>query len=81
MDHDSAVQAVENLATDIDFIDLSVAEVIIAFKQARKKGVRGGHVHDLLHAAAADKAGAHELLTLDENDFHGLPNKAKVIVV
>ena len=81
MDHDSAVQAVERLAADLDFTDLSAAEVIAVLKEARKKGVRGGHVHDLLHAAAADKAGAQELLTIDKNDFHGLPNKAKVVVV
>ena len=81
MDHESAVEAVKNLAADLDFTDLSSAEVIAALSQARKKGVRGGHVHDLLHAVAADKAGAQELLTLDGNDFRGLPEKARIIEI
>jgi len=41
-------------------------------KEARKKGVRGGRIHDYLHAVAAEKSGARQLLTLDKNDFNGL---------
>ena len=78
-DADYAAQVTEQLAGDLEFTDLSAIEVIAALKKARRKGVRGAHVHDLLHAAAADKAGVQELLTLDQNDFDGLPDKAKVI--
>ena len=80
-DADYAAQAVEQLSADLEFTDLSSAEVIAALKKAKKKGVRGGHVHDLLHAAAADKAGVTELLTIDLNDFTGLPNKASVVAI
>jgi predicted nucleic acid-binding protein len=41
-------------------------------KEARKKGVRGGRVHDYLHAVAAEKSGSRKLLTLDRNDFNDL---------
>ena|SRR5690348_5205809 len=78
-DADYAAQTIEQLSADLEFTDLSCPEVIAALKQAKRKGVRGGHVHDLLHAAAADKAGATELLTLDANDFSGLPDKATVV--
>jgi len=80
-DADYAAQAVEQLCADLEFTDLSSAEVIAALKKAKKKGVRGGHVHDLLHAAAADKAGVTELLTIDLTDFTGLPDKASVVAI
>jgi len=77
-DADYATLTVEELAEDLEFTDLSSAEVISALKTAKRKGVRGGRVHDLLHAAAADKSGAKELLTIDTNDFEGLPEKAQL---
>lgn len=80
-DSDYAAQTVELLTEDLEFTDLSASEVVSALKKAKRKGVRGGHVHDLLHAAAADKSGAKELLTLDINDFQGLTEKAKITAV
>jgi predicted nucleic acid-binding protein len=76
-----AAEAIAELAEDLEFTDLSSAEVISALKRAKRKGVRGGHVHDLLHAAAADKSGAKELLTIDTNDFAGLAEKAQLTAV
>jgi hypothetical protein len=78
LESDAAARVVEQLSIDLEFIDLTATEVIAALKQAKQKGVRGGHVHDLLHAVAADKSGARELLTTDVNDFAGLPNRASV---
>jgi predicted nucleic acid-binding protein len=69
---------VNNLAQDLDFVDLTAQEVLNALKQARKRGVRGGRVHDFLHAVAAEKSGASQLLTLDENDFESLVDSVKV---
>lgn len=43
--------------------------MIAGLSKARQRGVRGGRVHDYLHALAAVKSGANELLTLDRNDF------------
>jgi predicted nucleic acid-binding protein len=72
LDADAAAQTVANLATDLDFHDLTAADVLTALKEARKKGVRGGRIHDYLHAVAAQKSGAKKLLTLDKNDFTDL---------
>jgi predicted nucleic acid-binding protein len=69
---DNAAEMVEQLAKDLEFIDLTSAEVLQALKQTRKRGVRGGRVHDFLHAVAAQKAGAPRLLTCDEHDFDDL---------
>ncbi len=57
---------------------MSVKETLAALKQARKRGVRGGRVHDFLHALAAEKSGAKKLLTLDRNDFDQLVDAVKI---
>jgi predicted nucleic acid-binding protein len=72
LDADATAQTIANLAGELAFHDLTAAEVLIALQGARKKGVRGGRVHDYLHAQAAEKAGAKKLLTLDKNDFKDL---------
>jgi len=69
---DEAAKTVANLAVDLDFQDLAATDVLKALKEARKKGVRGGRIHDYLHAVAAEKSGARKLLTLDRNDFNDL---------
>lgn len=55
-----------------EFVDLTAAEIVSAIKYAKVKNVQGGRVHDLLHAVAAEKAGADELWTTDQFDFTGL---------
>lgn len=72
LDADAAAQTVANLATDLDFHDLTATEILTSLKEARRKGVRGGRIHDYLHAMAAQKSGAKKLLTLDKNDFNDL---------
>jgi predicted nucleic acid-binding protein len=67
-----AARAVQAIANFLEFVDLSPQEVIEALKKAESKGVRGGRVHDYIHALAAQKSGAKKLLTLDKNDFNGL---------
>lgn len=71
-----AAAMVASVATDLAFVDLTSKEVLLTLEKANKKGVRGGRVHDLLHAAAADKANVARLLTADQNDFLGLAEKA-----
>jgi hypothetical protein len=70
--------SVENLAQELSFVDLTAKEVLDALKYAKARGVRGGRVHDLLHAIAAEKCGAPELLTLDKNDFTSLTTKVVI---
>jgi predicted nucleic acid-binding protein len=72
LDADEAARTVASLAADLEFHDLTAVEILKALKEARKKGVRGGRVHDYLHAVAAQKSGAKKLLTLDKNDFDDL---------
>jgi predicted nucleic acid-binding protein len=81
LDADAAAEVVDNLAADLDFMDLTSAEVLSALKHARQRGVRGGRVHDFLHAVAADKAKAAVLLTTDQFDFESLTDSATVEVI
>jgi predicted nucleic acid-binding protein len=75
---DKAAEMVTNIANDLSFFDLAPADVIAALKQAKARGVRGGRVHDFLHAVAAEKSGAKQLLTLDRNDFADLTDTVTV---
>ena len=72
VDADEAALIIEDLAADLQFVDLDKSEVLTALKSARAKGVRGGRIHDYLHAVAAEKVGAKKLLTVDKNDFSDL---------
>src|SRR5579884_3214697 len=69
---DQAANTIEELIQHLDMVDLSAREVVQGLKKAREMGVRGGRVHDYLHALAAEKSGAKKLITLDRNDFAGL---------
>jgi len=75
---DAAAQIVEALAKDLDFTDLEPQEPLTALKQARNRGVRGGRVHDYLHAVAAEKAKARHLLVADQHDFNSLTDSVNV---
>ena len=48
---------------------LSGKDVMVALSECEARGVRGGAVYDLLHLAAARKAKAEVLLTLDGRNF------------
>ena len=78
LEADAAARTVDNLAGDLDFVELTSEEVRQALKQAKRRGVRGGRVHDFMHAVAAEKSGAKELLTLDEHDFEQLLDSVKI---
>ena len=81
LDADAAAELVDNLAQDLDFVDLTAKEVLAALKLAKERGVRGGRVHDFLHAAAAENSGAEELLTTDQHDFESLTDSVRVELV
>lgn len=69
---DDAAALVEEISRGLRFVDLDESEILQALQQAQKHGVRGGRVHDWLHARAAAKAGVAQLLTDNYSDFAGL---------
>jgi predicted nucleic acid-binding protein len=69
---DHAAAIIAHLSRSLDFTEITALETLKALKSAGQKGVRGGRVHDYLHAVAAEKSGAQRILTLDQNDFSDL---------
>jgi len=54
---------------DVKIVDLNAEEVLDGLGKAQVMNVQGGHVYDYLHALAAGKAKADELLTRNTDDF------------
>jgi predicted nucleic acid-binding protein len=69
---DDAAALIRELAQTMNFVTFDAAETMAAMDTAQRHGVRGGRVHDWLHAHAAQKAGVAELLTDNLSDFVGL---------
>jgi len=51
---------------------LTSKDMLAALAECELRGVRGGAIYDWLHLAAARKAGAEVLFTLDLRDFQSL---------
>src|SRR5687768_8731200 len=66
---EDASRMIEELAGNLTLVELSYAEVISATKMAKKLGVRGARIHDLLHSVAAQRVSADILMTLDTAGF------------
>ena len=69
---EDAAALIAEITAGMNFVELNAKEVQKALDTAHKQGVRGGHVHDYLHAQAAAKAGVAELLTDNLSDFEDL---------
>jgi predicted nucleic acid-binding protein len=59
----------DELLPRLTCIELNAQEVIAAFAEAERGGIRGGAVFDYLHLVAGKKALAEKLYTLDAQDF------------
>jgi len=69
---DDAARIGRELAGDLKFVELNEREVLLALASARKHGVRGGQIHDYLHALAAQKARVVTIYTLNISFFTSL---------
>ena len=69
---EDATAIIREVTAAMNFVELDAEEVFAALDRAQKRGVRGGNVHGLIHAAAARKAGVKELLTDNFTDFQNL---------
>jgi hypothetical protein len=69
---DDAAALIREVTRAMNFVELDANETLVALDIAQQRGVRGGRVHDWMHARAARKAGVVELLTDNLSDFAGL---------
>lgn len=69
----TALEAVQlltvNILPRVKVVDLSAPAILRWLAEAETRGVRGGAIHDLLHLAAAKKARARRLYTLNMSHF------------
>lgn len=72
IDPASASELIAGIAANLRFVELTTDETLLALAAAQSRGVRGGRIHDFLHAQAARKAGCSRLVTLNLSDFQGL---------
>ena len=73
-----AAKLIRDLARDLDFVELTEADTLKTIDSAGTNGVRGARIHDLMHAAAAAKAGCTTLITLDHAGFDSLKLTVKI---
>ena len=69
-----------NLAERLEWIGLSGADYLATLQRAHTTGVRGGAIYDLLHLAAARKAKAGRILTLNVRHFEAFEPDLKAII-
>ena len=63
---DAAIM-IESLSKRLSLRDLTFDETLSAMKAAKKAGVQGARIHDLLHATSARLSGADLILTRDKS--------------
>ena len=73
-----AANMIVDLLPDLTFVELTAEETASAIKEANAQGVRGGRIHDLMHAWAAKKWKADVLMTLDAKGFATLKVPVKI---
>jgi predicted nucleic acid-binding protein len=74
-----AAELVEDLCQDMDVVRLDSDAVRAALGNARRMGVRGGRVHDYLHAVAAIRKSCASIRTLNPRDFDGLCEGMEIV--
>lgn len=72
IDPADAVEIVGDLKSHVEIVDLTCDELLAALHDTHALGVRGGRVHDYLHAVAARKADCQAIRTLNTADFESL---------
>ena len=72
VDPEDAATLIGEIQASLEVVELDVEELQAALGRAKSKGVRGGRVHDYLHAVAAVKSKCDRVWTLNISDFEGL---------
>jgi predicted nucleic acid-binding protein len=62
----------EKMAPRLTVQSLSETELLQAYADSERRGVRGGAIYDYLHLVAARKAGATRFYTLNITDFRAI---------
>ena len=69
---DDASALLQEITRHMNFVELDQKDTMQALALAQKQGIRGGRVHDWMHARAATKAHVAVFVTDNRDDFLGL---------
>ena len=73
VDPDIAAKMIrESIVPCVNFVELTVGEIVAAQGMARQMGVRGGGVYDYMHLISARKTASDTLYTINLSDFRHL---------
>lgn len=75
---DDAAALLKEITARMNFVELDKKQTFTALTLAQERGIRGGRIHDWLHARAATRAGVEVLVTENRADFVGLEDGFKV---
>jgi hypothetical protein len=78
MTNSDAAEVIAKLAQKLIVRDLTWTETLAALRDAKKLGVQGARVHDLLHARCAVLESVDRILTRNVADFKGLSGEIPV---
>ncbi len=73
-----AARVIEQLARKLTLRDLSGPETLSALREAKRLGVQGARIHDLMHARSAVLARVDLILTRNTGDFAGLTGRIPI---
>lgn len=59
----------QQVAPRLSITMLADADLLKAYEESTRRGIRGGAIYDYLHLVAARKAGANRFYTLNTTDF------------
>jgi predicted nucleic acid-binding protein len=79
VDSGDAATLIGEIRASLEVVELDVDEVQAALRRAKSKGIRGGRVHDYLHAVVATKSKCDRVWTLNVSDFAGLFDGLKIL--
>jgi len=73
IDAKTAVRLIEESVLPlVSPVVLSAGDIVKALRECESRGVRGGGIYDFLHLAAARKARAERIFTLDTRHFQAI---------
>lgn len=71
----------EGLLPYVEVVALDGDEYVAVLGRMVARGLVSGAIYDALHVRAAEKAGAHEIVTFNGRDFHRMPPEPPCRVV
>lgn len=77
----AAILIERSIIPSLEIVSLAGSDIRAALKETQRRGVRGGAIYDYLHLAAARKARAERLYTLNVADFQSFHRTGDPVIL